>query len=62
MKITDFGLAKQLDVEDSGQTGTEAILGTPTYMAPEQAAGRTKEVGPAADVYASSAMLGTQRC
>ncbi len=57
LKITDFGLAKQLDVEDSGQTGTEAILGTPTYMAPEQAAGLTKNVGPAADTYALGAML-----
>ncbi len=57
LKITDFGLAKQIDTEDSGQTGTEAILGTPTYMAPEQAAGMTREVGPAADIYALGAML-----
>jgi tetratricopeptide (TPR) repeat protein/tRNA A-37 threonylcarbamoyl transferase component Bud32 len=57
LKITDFGLAKQLDVEDSNQTGGESILGTPTYMAPEQAAGRTREIGPAADVYALGAML-----
>jgi tetratricopeptide (TPR) repeat protein len=57
MKITDFGLAKQLDVEEIGQTGDQAILGTPTYMAPEQAAGRTKDVGPAADTYALGAML-----
>src|SRR5205085_307462 len=46
-KITDFGLAKRLDL-DSHQTHTGAILGTPSYMAPEQAAGR-KEVGPPAD-------------
>jgi WD40 repeat protein/tRNA A-37 threonylcarbamoyl transferase component Bud32 len=55
-KITDFGLAKRL-AEDSGHTGTGAILGTPSYMAPEQAAGRTREVGPAADVYALGAIL-----
>ncbi len=54
-KITDFGLAKQLD--QPGQTGSGAILGTPAFMAPEQAAGRVKEVGPAADVYALGAIL-----
>src|SRR5262249_10808444 len=42
-KITDFGLAKRLD-EDSGQTRSGAVLGTPSYMAPEQAAGRTTEM------------------
>src|SRR5262249_62275172 len=55
-KITDFGLAKRLDVE-SGNTRSGDILGTPSYMAPEQAAGKTKEVGPAADVYALGAIL-----
>jgi WD40 repeat protein/serine/threonine protein kinase len=55
-KITDFGLAKQLD-EDSGQTQSGIILGTPSYMAPEQAAGRPGEVTPAADVYALGAIL-----
>jgi WD40 repeat protein len=54
-KITDFGLAKKLD--DVGQTQSGAVLGTPAYMAPEQAAGRTREVGPAADVYALGAIL-----
>jgi tetratricopeptide (TPR) repeat protein len=55
-KITDFGLAKRLD-EDHGQTQSGAILGTPGYMAPEQAAGKAREVGPAADVYGLGAVL-----
>jgi hypothetical protein len=55
-KIADFGLAKRLD-EDGGQTRTGAILGTPSYMAPEQTTGRPGDVGPAADVYALGAML-----
>ncbi len=55
-KITDFGLAKRLD-SDSEQTRSGAIVGTPSYMAPEQAAGRVKEVGPAADIYALAAIL-----
>jgi serine/threonine-protein kinase len=53
-KITDFGLAKKLDDQSHIQTG--AILGTPSYMAPEQAEGK-HEVGPAADVYALGAIL-----
>ena len=53
-KITDFGLAKKLD--ESGQTQTGAIMGTPSYMAPEQAAGK-KDIGPPADVYALGAIL-----
>ncbi|MCI0461421.1 MAG: protein kinase, partial [Gemmataceae bacterium] len=55
-KITDFGLAKRLEA-DSQHTGTGAILGTPNYMAPEQAMGRTRAVGPPADVYALGAIL-----
>jgi serine/threonine-protein kinase len=55
-KVGDFGLAKLLDTE-SGQTAPDAVLGTPCYMAPEQAAGRVHEVGPAADVYALGAIL-----
>jgi WD40 repeat protein len=55
-KITDFGLARQLD-SDSGETKTGAVMGTPSYMAPEQASGRANEAGPAADVYALGAIL-----
>jgi WD40 repeat protein len=55
-KITDFGLAKAVGSE-SGLTRSEAILGSPSYMAPEQAGGRTKEAGPTADVYALGAIL-----
>lgn len=54
-KITDFGLAKRLDVP--GQTRTGAVMGTPSYMSPEQAMGKQKEVGPATDIYALGAML-----
>jgi eukaryotic-like serine/threonine-protein kinase len=56
-KITDFGLAKRIEEKDVGQTRTGAILGTPSYMAPEQAMGRAKEVGPAADIYSLGAVL-----
>jgi tetratricopeptide (TPR) repeat protein len=55
-KITDFGLAKALDKE-SGLTRTDSIMGSPGYMAPEQAAGQAKLVGPLADVYALGAIL-----
>jgi WD40 repeat protein/tRNA A-37 threonylcarbamoyl transferase component Bud32 len=53
-KITDFGLAKRLD--EQGRTQTGAVMGTPSYMAPEQAGGG-KEVSPATDVYALGAIL-----
>jgi serine/threonine protein kinase len=55
-KITDFGLAKRLE-SDSGQTGTGNILGTPSYMAPEQAQGHNRQVGPPADIYALGSIL-----
>jgi WD40 repeat protein/serine/threonine protein kinase/tetratricopeptide (TPR) repeat protein len=54
-KVTDFGLAKRMEVAD-GLTVTGAVLGTPSYIAPEQAQG-SKDVGPAADVYALGAIL-----
>jgi WD40 repeat protein/tRNA A-37 threonylcarbamoyl transferase component Bud32 len=53
-KVTDFGLAKQ---ETSDVTRDGAVLGTPSYMAPEQARGDVRAVGPAADVYALGAIL-----
>jgi WD40 repeat protein len=55
-KITDFGLARQLD-SDSGATQAGQVMGTPSYMAPEQASGRAHEAGPAADIYALGAIL-----
>src|SRR5262249_30820391 len=54
-KVADFGLARKLN--EAGLTHTGAVLGTPSYMAPEQAAGRTKELGPLVDVYALGAVL-----
>jgi serine/threonine-protein kinase len=55
-KITDFGLAKRLE-DDSSQTKSGTLMGTPSYMAPEQARGDVHQVGPLADVYALGAML-----
>jgi eukaryotic-like serine/threonine-protein kinase len=55
-KIADFGLAKRLD-GDQGQTESGSILGSPSYMAPEQAEGNAKSVGITADVYALGAIL-----
>lgn len=55
-KIADFGLAKQLDSQSSG-TKTGEVMGTPNYMSPEQAAGRTRDLGPATDVYSLGAIL-----
>jgi serine/threonine protein kinase len=55
-KVSDFGLAKRLD-GPPGQTASGAVIGTPSSMAPEQAGGKSKEVGPATDVYALGAIL-----
>jgi serine/threonine protein kinase len=55
--ITDFGLAKLLAGGGPAQTVSGAVVGTPSYMAPEQAEGRSRDIGPAADVYALGAIL-----
>ncbi|MHC1768173.1 MAG: WD40 repeat domain-containing serine/threonine protein kinase [Verrucomicrobiia bacterium] len=54
--LTDFGLAKLLE-QDTGLTVSEAVMGSPAYMAPEQAAGKTKHLTTAADVYSLGAVL-----
>jgi WD40 repeat protein len=56
LKISDFGLAKQVG-EDSGQTRTGDILGTPSYMAPEQIPGGGRQAGPPTDIHALGAIL-----
>ena len=55
-KVTDFGLAKRLD-EDDGQTHSGQVMGSPSFMAPEQAMGQGRVVGPAADLYSLGAIL-----
>lgn len=55
-KITDFGLAKRL-TGGARLTRTLQVLGTPSYMAPEQATGRSKQAGPATDIYSLGAIL-----
>jgi serine/threonine-protein kinase len=55
-KITDFGLARRLE-DDGGLTLSGVPIGTPSYMAPEQARGTKKAIGPATDVYALGAIL-----
>ncbi|MBS0265450.1 MAG: serine/threonine protein kinase, partial [Planctomycetes bacterium] len=64
--VTDFGLAKQFSTQScygtpaesvANLTATGQILGTPSYMPPEQAAGKTDDVGPLADIYSLGAML-----
>jgi serine/threonine-protein kinase len=55
-KISDFGLAR-LSGGTKGQTASSDVLGTPSYMAPEQAAGKMREIGPPTDIYALGAIL-----
>jgi tetratricopeptide (TPR) repeat protein len=55
-KVADFGLAKLLDSGD-GLTKTQTVIGSPSYMAPEQAQGNSRQVGPTTDVYALGAIF-----
>jgi eukaryotic-like serine/threonine-protein kinase len=55
-KVGDFGLAKMLDSQ-LALTQSESVMGSPSYMAPEQAEGHAKSAGPAVDVYAVGAIL-----
>jgi serine/threonine protein kinase/tetratricopeptide (TPR) repeat protein len=55
-KITDFGLAKRLE-DESGQTKSGVLLGTPSYMSPEQACADSGEIGPLSDQYSLGAIL-----
>jgi serine/threonine protein kinase len=56
-KIADFGLAKRLDGESTAWTQDGVVLGTLSYMSPEQAAGRVGAIGPTTDVYSLGAIL-----
>lgn len=56
-KISDFGLAKRVVEGNDQHTRSGAVVGTPSYMAPEQARGRSAEIGPAADIYSLGAIL-----
>jgi len=58
-KVTDFGLVKRAGGD---LTATQAVMGTPAYMSPEQAGGKTKFVGPQADVWALGVMLYELMC
>jgi serine/threonine protein kinase/WD40 repeat protein len=57
VKVADFGLAKVFRDNPSIQTQSGALLGTPSYMPPEQAAGKVQQIGPATDVYSLGAIL-----
>jgi urea transport system substrate-binding protein len=62
VKLSDFGLARLLIQGGSSLTNTGTTLGTPAYMAPEQAQGRIAEIGPATDVYGLGAVLYEMLC
>jgi len=57
VKLLDFGIAKLLDDQPFDKTRTGSLLGTPSYMSPEQCEGRQSEIGPATDIYAVGCML-----
>ncbi len=57
IKVMDFGLAKRLESQDGSHTRTGEIIGTPSYMSPEQASGVVKQFTPATDVYAIGTIL-----
>ena len=56
VRVTDFGLAKQVD-SDSSVTGSGAAIGTPSYMAPEQASGNSDRCCAGSDIYSLGAIL-----
>jgi WD40 repeat protein/serine/threonine protein kinase len=58
-KLCDFGICKVFDEDDEGRTATrtDTVVGTAAYMAPEQAAGKTLEIGPKTDVYGLGVIL-----
>ncbi len=56
-KITDFGLAKSVDADASGATSDGTIMGSPSYMPPEQARGDLSSVSPRSDLYSLGAIL-----
>jgi tetratricopeptide (TPR) repeat protein/tRNA A-37 threonylcarbamoyl transferase component Bud32 len=56
-RVTDFGLAKRMNADSATLTHTDDVIGTPSYMPPEQAAGKVRELGPTSDVYSLGAML-----
>jgi len=55
--LTDFGLAREIEMHDSQLTRPEEMLGTPAYMAPEQVGGEADKIGPLTDVYALGVLL-----
>jgi len=56
-RVTDFGLAKRIEATDSALTTTGSLVGTPSYMSPEQAGAEGGKLGPASDVYSLGAVL-----